>query len=178
MAEPEGNIQELDMHGLDAHVIDKGRRLSFWLINHRPPLDASAGKLLLDVTKVGANSTLDVCVRPRPTSRYQAGQVKTIASETIISPKNLVVIDDNGDKGGFRFSNGRSTKFNPSCDREISRSISYCRTDTGKCYFAATENPFFPNNITSDVSSGLTHVAYPAWRTATVHRLVDDARLG
>lgn len=119
------------MHGFDAHVIDKGRRLRFWLINRRPPLDASTGRPLPDTTKIGANSTLDVYDLDLRHGT-QLADVKTIVSETIISSNNLVVIEDNGDNGGFLFSNVHSTKFNPSCDRRIYGSISYCRTDTGK----------------------------------------------
>ncbi|KAL6228597.1 hypothetical protein BDW75DRAFT_226633 [Aspergillus navahoensis] len=172
----EGKIQELDMHGFDARVIDKDRRLRFWLINHRPPLDASTGEPLLDATKVGANSTIDVYDLDLRHGT-QLTHVKTITSETIISPNNLVVIDDNEDKGGFLFTNDHSTKVGASRDSEISGSISYCRTDTGKCHFAATENLSFPNGITRDPASGLIYVAQSARGTVTVHRLVDDEQL-
>jgi hypothetical protein len=104
------------MHGFGAHIIDKGRRLRFWLIDHRPPLDASTGKPLLDTTKVGDNSTLDVYDLDLHHGT-QLAHVRMIVSETIISSNNLVIIQDNGDKGGFLFSNVHSIKFNPSCDR-------------------------------------------------------------
>ena len=106
----------------------------------------------------------------------QLAHVKSIVSETIISPNNLVVIDDKGEKGGFLFSNDHSTKVSPSRDKEISGSISYCRTDTDKYHFAATENLAFPNCITRDLSSGLIYIAHSARGAVTVHQLVDEEK--
>ncbi|KOS46032.1 hypothetical protein ACN38_g3027 [Penicillium nordicum] len=172
----EGNIQELDMHGFDARVIDKGRRLRFWLINHRPPLNVSTGELLLDATKVGANSTVDVYDLELPHGA-QLTHVKTIVSPAIISPNNLVVIDDGEDRGDFLFTNDHSTKVGPSRGSEISGNIAYCRTDTGNCHFVATENCSSPNGITRDPSSGLIYVAQSARGNVTVYRLVDHEQL-
>ncbi|OQE11271.1 hypothetical protein PENFLA_c074G09745 [Penicillium flavigenum] len=172
----EGNIQELDMHGFDARVIDKGRRLRFWLINHRPPLNASTGEPLLDATKVGANSTVDVYDLELPHGT-QLAHIKTIVSPTIISPNNLVVIDDDEDRGDFLLTNDHTTKVSPFRYNEISGNIAYCRTDTGNCHFAATKNFSSPNGITRDPSSGLIYVAHPARGTVTVHRLVNNEHL-
>ncbi|KAB8229473.1 uncharacterized protein BDW43DRAFT_322125 [Aspergillus alliaceus] len=171
----EGNIQELDMHGFDARVIDKGRRLRFWLINHRPPLNTSTGEPLLDATKIGANSTVDVYDLELPHGTELA-HVKTIVSPRIISPNNLVVIDDNEDRGDFLLTNDHSTKVGPFRDSEISGNIAYCRTATGNCHFVA-ENLSSPNGITRDPSSGLIYVAQPARGDVTVHRLADDEQL-
>ncbi|EAW20264.1 uncharacterized protein NFIA_098980 [Aspergillus fischeri NRRL 181] len=172
----QGNIQTLDLHGFDARVIDKGRRVRFWLINHRPPLDPFTGAPLLDATQVGANSTIDVYDLDLHHGD-KLEHVKTIVSETIISPNNLVVIDDDEDKGGFLFTNDHNTKVSPSRDKEIGGSISYCRTDTGECHFAATENFSFPNGITRDPFSGLIYIAHSARGTVTVHRVVHDQQL-
>ncbi|KAF5859926.1 hypothetical protein ETB97_002185 [Aspergillus alliaceus] len=171
----EGNIQELDMHGFDARVIDKGRRLRFWLINHRPPLNASTGEPLLDATKIGANSTVDVYDLELPHGTELA-HVKTIVSPRIISPNNLVVIDDNEDRGDFLLTNDHSTKVSPFRDSEISGNIAYCRTATGNCHFVA-ENLSSPNGITRDPSSGLIYVAQSARGDVTVHRLAEDEQL-
>jgi hypothetical protein len=176
----EGNIQELDLHGFDARVIDQGRRLRFWLVNHRPPLDVSTGKPLLDATKVGANSTIEVYDLDLDHGDEKSNElvhVKTIVSTTIISPNNLVVLDDQDDRGGFLFTNDHSTKISPFRAEDLSGSISYCRTDTGQCHFAATENFSFPNGITRDPSSGLIYVAHSGRGTVSVHRLEDDEQL-
>ncbi|KAI9044669.1 uncharacterized protein KD926_011639 [Aspergillus affinis] len=172
----EGNIQELDMHGFDARVIDKSQRLRFWLINHRPPLNASTGRPLLDATKFGANSTVDVYDLELPHGT-QLTHVKTIVSPTIISPNNLVVINDDEDRGDFLLTNDHSTKVGPFRDSEISGNIAYCRTDTGNCHFVATENFSAPNGITRDPSSGLIYVAQSARGVVTIHRLVDYKQL-
>lgn len=158
------------MHGFDARVIDKDRTLRLWLINHQHPLVASTGDPLLDATKVGANSTIDVYGLDLRHGTELA-HVKTIVSEAIISLNNLVVIGGNGDKGRFLFTNDHSTKVSLSRDREISRGISYSRIDTGKCHFTATKNFSLANGITSDPSSGLTYVVHSARGTVAVHRL-------
>ncbi|KAJ5195654.1 hypothetical protein N7449_006133 [Penicillium cf. viridicatum] len=172
----DGLYGELDIHGFDARVIDKDRRLRFWLVNHRPPLNTSTGEPLLDATKVGANSTVDIYDLKLPNGT-QLAHVKTIVSPTIISPNNLVVIDDDEDRGDFLLTNDYSTKVSPFRDSEINGNIAYCRTDTGNCHFAATENFSSPNGITRDPSSGLIYVAQSARGVVTVYRLVDYTQL-
>ncbi|EAU32478.1 predicted protein [Aspergillus terreus NIH2624] len=176
-----GEPHELDLHGFDVRAIDNGRRLRFWLINHRPPLDAS-GEPVQDATKTGANSTievydLDVSRRGRDGHLVH---VKTIASDSIVSPNNLVVVDDDEDRGAFLFTNDHSDKVGAL--RGLAPilgggSIGYCRTDTGQCHLVATEKFKVPNGITRDPVSGLIYVAQSVSGAVTVHRLTDDGRL-
>ncbi|OGM43314.1 paraoxonase [Aspergillus bombycis] len=175
-----GNNQRLHLHGFDVRRIDHGRRLRFWLINHRPPMDTATGETLLDATHVGANSTIDVYDLDLGNARKanHLAHVKTIVSDAIISPNNLVVID--GDKGDFLVTNDHSTKVGALRDLGLifgDGSIAYCRTDTGKCHIATTENCYMPNGITRDPSSGRIYVAHSAKGTLGVNRLTDDNRL-
>ncbi|KAL5362988.1 hypothetical protein BJX96DRAFT_154982 [Aspergillus floccosus] len=176
-----GDLHELDLHGFDVRAIDNGRRLRFWLINHRPPVDAS-GEPIQDATKTGANSTIEVYDLDvsRGGRDGHLAHVKTIASDAIVSPNNLVVVDDDEDRGGFLFTNDHNSKVGPL--RELAPilgggSIGYCRTDTGQCHFAATAKFNVPNGITRDPVSGLIYVAQSSTGVVTVHRLTDDGNL-
>lgn len=103
------NSQQLHLHGFDVRRIDNGRRLRFWLINHRPPLDARTGERL-DPIKVGANSTIEVYDLDLGNNLKSdhLEYVKTIASDAVIAPNNLVIVDD--EKGDFLVTNDHSTK--------------------------------------------------------------------
>ncbi|KAE8356305.1 hypothetical protein BDV28DRAFT_127440 [Aspergillus coremiiformis] len=176
----ERNNQRLYLHGFDVRPIDDGRRLRFWLINHRPPLDAVTGEQLLDASRVGANSTIEVYdldLHPTGDSN-KLEYVKTIMHDAIISPNNLVVVDDT--TGGFLVTNDHSTKAGVFRDLNFlfgDGSISYCRTDTGECQFAMTENCYFPNGITRDPSSGHIYIAHTAKGIISVYRLTDSNQL-
>ncbi|KAL4898659.1 hypothetical protein BDV59DRAFT_167292 [Aspergillus ambiguus] len=178
-----GDVQELDLHGFDVRSIDNGRRLRFWLINHRPPVDASTQEPIKDATKVGANSTIEVydleMSRGTRSNNYLV-HVKTITSDTLISPNNLVVIDDDDNRGGFLFTNDKSNKVPPIPGLPPlfgSGSVAYCRTDTGQCHFAGTNNFSIPNGITRDPFSGLIYVAQSGSATVSVHKLTNDEKL-
>ncbi|KAJ5442173.1 hypothetical protein N7445_005180 [Penicillium cf. griseofulvum] len=171
LRDSEGNIQELDMHGFDARVIDKGPTAA--VLADQPPATAEC---IDRRTAVGANSTVDVYDLKLPHGTELA-HVKTIMSPAIISPNNLIVINDNEDRGDFLLTNDHSTKVGPFRDSEISGNIAYCRTDTGNCHFVATENLSSPNGITRDPSSGLIYVAQSVRGNVTVHRLMDYEQL-
>lgn len=172
--------QQLHLHGFDARRIDNGRRLRFWLINHRPPMDTTTGKPLLDATKVGANSTIEVYdldLGNGPKSNHLQ-HVKTIVSDAIVAPNNLVVIDD--EKGDFLVTNDHSTKVGALRDLNFlfgDGSIAYCRTDSAQCHFATTENCYLPNGIAKDPSSGHIYVAHSAKGIVGVNILTEDNRL-
>lgn len=83
-----GGGKAIDLHGFDAREIHD-ERLQFWIINHRPPIDPTSGNLLDDATAVGANSTIEIFDLTRGSSKLEF--VKTIASDAIIAPNNVVV---------------------------------------------------------------------------------------
>lgn len=173
----DGAKQEVDLHGLDARRI--GNTMRFWLVNHRPPVDLATGKVLEDATDVGANSTievydLDLTQSPQAQSLIH---VKTIASDAIISPNNLVIIDDDG---SFLFTNDHSSKvgtFRPLTPLLGGGSVGHCRTDTGECHLALTEKCIIPNGITRDPVTGLVYVAQAGKGAMAVYRLNDAGRL-
>ncbi|KAB8236667.1 uncharacterized protein BDW43DRAFT_241850 [Aspergillus alliaceus] len=174
------NNQRLYLHGFDVRPIDNGRRLRFWLVNHRLPVDTVTGKRLLDATKIGANSTIEVydldLRHSEESNRLE--HVKTIVSDAIISPNNLVVVDD--ERGGFLVTNDHGTKAGPLRDLKAflgDGSIAYCSTNTGECHLATTDNCFLPNGITRDPSSGRVYVAHSSKGAVSVYHLTEDNRL-
>lgn len=98
---PDGG-QELDLHGFDVEVLKDGR-LRFYMINHRPPMDASTGKQL-SAKKYGANSTVEVFELQRGSTEWK--YIKTIADNAIATPNKLAVTGD----GGFLITNDHSAK--------------------------------------------------------------------
>ncbi|GMG03551.1 putative paraoxonase [Aspergillus flavus] len=173
------NSQQLHLHGFDVRRIDNGRRLRFWLINHRPPLDARTGERL-DPIKVGANSTIEVYDLDLGNNLKSdhLEYVKTIASDAVIAPNNLVIVDD--EKGDFLVTNDHSTKVGTFRDLNFlfgDGSIAYCHTDTGKCHIATKDNCSLPNGITRDPSSGHIYIGHSAKGTIGVNILTDDNRL-
>lgn len=91
----------LDTLGFDVEVVDPAT-LRFWLVNHRPPVDAD--RKLLDATKVGANSTIDVFELKR--GKDQMVHVKTVSDPEIKTPNNIAVMPD----GSFVATNDHSAK--------------------------------------------------------------------
>ncbi|KAI9933630.1 hypothetical protein AWENTII_002300 [Aspergillus wentii] len=154
---------ELDLNGFDAREVGDNR-LRFWLVNHRPAVGPTGE--LLDAKKVGANSTIEILELERGSTQLK--HIKTIASEAIISPNNLVVDDDgvgvyvtndhNGKVGMFRelemiFGNGN---------------VAYCNSETGKCHIAAEKGFNCANGITKH--EGLVYVANSAKGRVTVYQ--------
>ena len=92
---------DLDLHGFDVEVIDN-ERLRFWLINHRPPVDENG--IILDATKVGANSTIEVFESKR--GEDELVHVRTIWDEAIFTPNKLAATGD----GGLVVTNDMSSK--------------------------------------------------------------------
>lgn len=90
----------LDLVGFDADDSKTGS-LDFWLINHRPPVDAQ--KQYLDASKLGVNVTVDVF-------RYKKGSLemqhlKTISDTHIHSANNIALTEN----GGMVVSNDHSS---------------------------------------------------------------------
>lgn len=79
------------IHSADIEVLED--RLRFWMLNHRPAVDV-AGDILQDATKFGANSTIEVFDHTRGPSKLE--HVRTISSESIISPNSLVRVRNFG----------------------------------------------------------------------------------
>jgi hypothetical protein len=83
--------KEIDLFGFEIEHLSP-TRLRFWLINHRPPVD-SDGKLL-DASKVGANSTIEVFEHTIGSKTLEF--VKTIFSDRIITPNGLAADGQGG----------------------------------------------------------------------------------
>lgn len=164
-----GNFSaDLDLHGLDARYI--GDRLRFWLINHRPPIDDKSGNFL-DSTKVGANTTIEIFDLDQKSSKLE--YVKTIHDDALVSPNNLAVDDDGV---GFLVTNDHDIKV--SVFRDLTQiigggSTTYCRTDTGKCNFAARKGFYLPNGVVKG-HDGLFYIAHSAKGKVTAHKMTRD----
>ena len=167
-----GYQDDLDLVGFDVRKI--GGRLRFWLINHRPPIDHSTGEFL-DAYAVGANSTIEIFDLDDDTETLE--HVKTIASDAILSPNNLAVEEDGL---AFVITNDHNTKVGTFRDLEMlvggGGSLTYCRSDTGKCHVAAKEGFSFANGIAYD-TNGLYYVAHSVTGHLTVHKMVDGQLL-
>lgn len=159
---------DLDLQGFDVKRI--GDRQRFWLINHRPPVDPATGEPL-DPRKVGANSTIEMFDLDTPSSTLV--HVKTIASEAIISPNNLAVAADGI---GFLVTNDHDAKAGMFRDLVIllgGGSLTYCRSDTGKCEVVARENCALPNGAVRGLD-GRFYVSHSASGVITVHEYSED----
>jgi len=144
--------------------------LKVWLINHRPPIDHSTGEFL-DAYAFGANSTVEIFDLDDDTETLE--HVKTIVSEAILTPNNIAVEDD-----GLPFVVINDHNMNVSKFRGLEMlvgggSLTYCRSDTGKCHVAANKGFAFPNGIVHD-KNGLYYVAHCVTGVLTVHKVVDD----
>jgi hypothetical protein len=161
-------LGDLDLHGFDVSRV--GDRQRFWLINHRPPVDPATGEPL-DPRKVGANSTVEIFNLDAPSNTLV--HVKTIASEAIISPNNIAVDNDGV---GFLVTNDHEEKAGMFRDRVIffgGGSLTYCRSDTGRCEMATNEGCSFPNGVVRG-RDGLFYVSHSASGVITVHENSDD----
>ncbi|KAJ6108635.1 hypothetical protein N7523_009958 [Penicillium sp. IBT 18751x] len=166
-----GYQDDLDLVGFDVRRIEG--RLRFWLINHRPPVDSATGEFL-DAYAMGANSTIEIFDLDDDTEILE--HVKTIASDAIISPNNLAVEEDGL---GFVITNDHNSKTGMFRDLEMlvgGGSLTYCRSDAGKCHVAAKEGFSFANGIVYD-KNGLYYVAHSVTGQLTVHKMVDGQLL-
>jgi hypothetical protein len=159
---------DLDLQGFDVKRV--GDRQRFWLINHRPPVDPATGGPL-DPRKVGANSTIEIFDLDAPSNTLT--HVRTVASEAIISPNNLAVADDGV---GFLVTNDHDAKAGMFRDLAIllgGGSLTYCRSDTGKCEVVACESCAFPNGAVRGLD-GRFYVSHSASGVITVHEYSED----
>lgn len=158
----------LDLFGFDVRKV--GNRLRFWLVNMRPPVDPVTGAAL-DASEYGGNSTVEV-FDLEPTSDTLV-HVKTIASEALVAANNLAVMEDGI---GFLVTNDHDSRVGTFRSLGFffpSGSVSYCRTDTGKCQVLTDKGFSFPNGIVQG-HDGLFYVAHSARGLITVHNLIKD----
>ena len=94
--------KEIDLHGFDVEIKDS-KTLRFYMINHRPPTE---GSLLLDATKLGANSTIEIFDVPRGKENMVAKHIRTISDKAIFTPNNVAATGD----GSFIVSNDKPEK--------------------------------------------------------------------
>jgi hypothetical protein len=93
--------KEIDVHGIDIESISP-TRLRFWMVNHRPAIDSDGNQL--DPKKVGANSTIEVFEHEKGSEDLE--WVRTIFSEAVFTPNNLVATGD----GGVLITNDHDSK--------------------------------------------------------------------
>jgi hypothetical protein len=91
----------LDYVGFDVNINQKDS-LDFWLINHRPPVDAR--KQHLDAAKIGSNVSVEIFSYEKGAREMQ--HLRTISHSLIHSANNLALTD----RGGFVVSNDHSSK--------------------------------------------------------------------
>lgn len=102
-AEPAGDTI-LAVFGFKGEVVGASK-LRFWMVNHRYPVEATRdGVTLLDPSRVGADSTVEVFEVDR--GRSEMVHVKTFSSGAIETPNNLALTGD----GGFLVTNDHSAK--------------------------------------------------------------------
>ncbi|CAI7584681.1 unnamed protein product [Penicillium glandicola] len=155
-----GYMGDLDLHGFDVRSIEG--RLRFWLINHRPPVDPTTGEFL-DPRDVGANSTIEI---------FDLDDGSETLHDAIISPNSLAVDTDGL---GIVVTNDRNAKASTFAELDMligGGSLSYCRSDTGKCHVAANKGFSFANGIVQE--NGFYYVAHSVTGIVSVHKLVGD----
>lgn len=162
--------KEIDVHGLDIERISE-TRLRFWMINHRPPIDEN-GKAL-DGNVVGANSTIEVFEHEIGGEALE--WVRTISSEAVETPNNLVATGD----GGVLITNDHTSKTGKLRRLEMilgGGSVAYCSLSSPTCTYALKSNFQFANGITllppsSPASNPTVIVAHSAKGHLTSHTL-------
>ena len=93
--------KDLSVVGFDIEVVAKDR-LRFWMVNHQPHVDLE-GKLL-DATKLGANSTVEVFELTRGSTKWE--HLQTIFSDAVFTPNNIAAVGD----GSFLVTNDHDNK--------------------------------------------------------------------
>ncbi|KAJ5908755.1 hypothetical protein N7495_001437 [Penicillium taxi] len=155
----DGFPRDIDLHGFDVHRT--GDRLRFWLINHQPAVNDATGEFL-DPKTAGANSTIEIFDLDNSSEVLQ--YVKTIASDSIVSPNNVAV---DSDGVGAVITNDHNSK-----------------VGTFHCNFAAKNGFAFPNGIIRG-QNGMFYVANSISGVVGIYRLkngqlnqVDTVSLG
>jgi arylesterase/paraoxonase len=93
----------LNLHGFDIRADENSDTLHVLVINHRPPIDPSTGKVL-DATVIGANTTIEHFITKvgAPNMRY----IRTTIDPLIDTPNNVAWVSEDG----FVLSNDHSAK--------------------------------------------------------------------
>lgn len=164
---------ELDLLGFDAKRTGDDGVVRFWLINHRPPVDGQTGEIVKDAESMGANSTIEVFdLDGTETLRH----VKTIVSDAIISPNNLVL---EGDGNAFLVTNDHTRKHGVLKTLELltgGGSVARCETDSGQCVIADDKGFYMTNGITRG-HDGLVYVVHAGSGIVSVHELGEGGEL-
>lgn len=93
----------LNLHGFDVRADRHTGTLRIVLINHRPPIEPVTGKLL-DATKIGANSTMEIFQTSVGSDSMR--HIRTIADPLIVAPNRVQWVSDDA----FMYSNDHNTK--------------------------------------------------------------------
>ena len=94
--------KHIDLHGFDVEIKDADT-LRFYMVNHRPPMN---GSLMLDATKLGANSTIEIFDVARGKETTEAKHIRTVSDEAIYTPNKVIATGD----GSFVVTNDKPMK--------------------------------------------------------------------
>lgn len=136
----------LNLHGISVYEVPAQSRelkptLRIFLNNHRPPLDPET-KTVLDATKVGANSTVELFETTLGESRMR--HIRTYADEAIHTPNRPAAVGPDS----FVFTNDHGRKVGAARTLEFffaAGSLGFC--DPKGCKLAAPGPYFYPNGI-------------------------------
>jgi len=161
--------KDLAVVGFDIEVIRKDR-LRFWMVNNQPPVDDEGN--LLDATKLGANSTVEVFELTRGSTKWE--HIKTIFSDAVFAPNNIAAVGD----GSFLVTNDHDNKV--SMFRELAfltggGSVAYCGFNN-QCHIANNHKSWFANGVVKG-HDGLYYVAQSAGGKIYVYSLQEDHSL-
>lgn len=161
--------QTLDFVGFDvdasAHNV-----LDFWLVNHRPPVDAQ--RQHLDAKKLGSNVTIEVFRYAKAAREMQ--HVKTIVHPDIHSANKLALTGG----GSFAVSNDHSDRvgFRKELDLIVGGgNLVHCRSDH-MCAPGTSNWLPFANGLVRG-HDGLIYVPFSAATFIAVYRILQDGAL-
>lgn len=136
----------LNLHGISVYEVpaksaELKPTLRIFLNNHRPPIDPKT-KTVMDATKVGANSTVELFEATLGEGRMR--HIRTYASEAIRTPNRPAAVGPDS----FVFTNDHKTKVGASrlLDFFVARSdLGFC--DKSGCKIAAPGPYSYPNGV-------------------------------
>jgi hypothetical protein len=139
-----GSIDLLNVQGQRL----KDGSVRFWLVNHRPPVNATTNEVILDASTLGADSVVEIF--DLPVGGTTLKHVRTVQSPALVTPNSIAVSADGLD---FFVTNSHTRRVGLRRELEAltgGGSVAHCRTDTGECRIvtpASGHGLNFPNGI-------------------------------
>ncbi|KAG9228325.1 hypothetical protein BJ875DRAFT_250164 [Amylocarpus encephaloides] len=160
----------LNLQGFDIRADKHTNTLRILLINHRPPISETTGELL-DASKLGANSTIELFQTTVGGSSMR--HVRTYSNEVIQTPNRVAWINEHS----FVFTNDHSSKVGRTRVLELALgggSVGYC--DGHRCNIAYSSGLNGPNGLVRGLD-GLIYVPNTVGRKIQVLSLSEDHKL-